>query len=556
MKSTIHNLSGSAVVLPPTFDSLSLGAGLSVDKTYSNMPAADLAQLVALAKAGTIDFPGNVGSGIPAGLQVTPALSYVLNGQEPSGQPDGSEVFSINDNQRRRLKKNKWGTIDQDDWTHNTDCDRGFWFQVSKQLKDGRVMVVGGLDENFNPGGDRNRFYDPATDTWSVAPSLPPEKTVCSIMGGALLKNGKLLVGGGDVLFGVPDDNGLCYLFDPKTNTWAQTGTIPETFWGNASADGGMIVLDNGNVLYLGGSDSSFVLGVYGPQSRKVYLYNTAAGTWSATGLMAENHGFGLAYALPGNKAIVIGGATKYNAGVFDFAAVSTTYEIYDAGTFTSHPLPSVAGEDDALSAPLKGGRYWAGGVATKKKIVVVGGQCFTVADGDLADPANYVNRASIIVYDIDSGTWNTQCVPMPYPVTFPKLYVLDEDNVLIVGGYDANIGLPTARTFIYNIPNDTLTPSADMPTVYVPEFDAYLPYSLPDENFQGGISLSNGSYLNFLGAQFDTNFSFTPGVFGDTLTPDKKRGHSRAHRSFSGGEVLANKAKYRAKMKQALRPR
>ena len=216
-------------------------------------------------------------------------------------------------------------TIDQDDWTHNTDCDRGFWLgQVAQQLKDGRVMVIGGLDENGNYGGDRNRFYHPDTDTWSVAPSLPGDKIICFVLGWALLKNGKLLVGGGDVVTGFdnPGDNGKCYLFDPKTDSWAATGAIPETIWGNTPWNP-MVLLDNGNVLFIGARDSTYEGTNGGPNHdgyqsaiRKSYLYDTSAGTWSATGLMANAHEAGFYFPLPGNKAIVIGGYRKFAPGV------------------------------------------------------------------------------------------------------------------------------------------------------------------------------------------------------------------------------------------------
>jgi hypothetical protein len=563
MKSTIRNLSGSAVVLPPTFNSLSLGAGQSVDQTYSTMPAADLAQLVALAKAGAISFPGNTGSGILAGLQVTSALTYVLNGQEPSGQPDGSEGFSINDEQRRRLKKNRWATIDQDDWAHNTDADRGFWFQVAEQLKDGRVLVVGGYDENYDQGGDRNRFYDPATDSWSVAPVMHDpanptnDKASASFMGGVLLKNGKLLVGGGDPTLGIAGDNSKCFLFDPTTNAWTKTGLIPESLWAEASNKGGMVLLDNGNVLYMGGFDSAYVQEAYQLGTRKAYLYTTSAGTWAATGLMATPHIGSEHYGLPGNKAIVIGGSTKYQPLILETMTVNNTYEVYSAGVFTPGQMPIVEGEDInradliAIDNAVQGGRNWSSSVMTNTKILMVGGRMAAGVDEDTTDYTLNLYRSSIIVYDIVSNTWSVSSVAMPYPSIFCKLYVLDQENILVVGGYDLTTFVPTAQTFVYNIKNETLTPSADLPTVYSPDYDAMLPYSYPDENAQGAVTLSNKSFLNFCGP--GVLEGFFPAGHGDTLTLDKKRGRSVPQRSFTNDELLANKAKFKTRLKRAL---
>jgi N-acetylneuraminic acid mutarotase len=437
-------------------------------------------------------------------------------------------------------------TIDQDDWTHNTDCDRGFFLgQVVQQLKDGRVMVIGGFDENWNNGGDRNRFYHPDTDKWSVAPSLPGDKIICSALGWALLKNGKLLVGGGEVVAGFdnPGDNGKCYLFDPETNTWEATGDIPETIWGNTPWNP-MVLLDNGNVLCIGARDSTYEGPNGGPNHdgyqsaiRKSYLYHTSAGTWSATGLMAHAHEAGFYFPLPGNKAIVIGGYLKFAPGpaAGNFASFSNTSEIYSGGSFSgSTVLPPVTrrdhtGEDDMVSAGLKGGRARAGAVATRKYIVLVGGQYGSAVD---SDGSQLLYRSSIIVYDIQANCWAVSRVAMPYKVTESLCFALDDDNILIAGGENWDIGgLPTPRTFIFCISKATLTPSTDMPTVFrnwelSPGAGpvGLLPYNYPDENQQGAIALQNGSFLSFCG--LDTaSFDGTPGGLGDTLTPDKKRG-------------------------------
>lgn len=438
------------------------------------------------------------------------------------------------------------GTIDQDDWTHNTDCDRGFFLgQVVQQLKDGRVMVIGGLDENWNYGGDRNRFYHPDTDTWSVAPSLPDDKLICYVLGWALLKNGKLLVGGGDVVNGFdhPGDNGKCYLFDPETDTWAATGAIPETIWGNTPWNP-MVLLDDGNVLCIGACDSTYEGTNGGPnhdgyQSAilKSYLYDTSAGTWSATGLMASGHEAGFYFPLHGNKAIVIGGFLKFAPGVDNFTSFSNTSEIYSGGSFSgSTVLPPVTrldnlGEDDMVSAELKGGRARAGAVATKKYIVLVGGQYGSAVD---SDGSQLLYRSSIIVYNIHANSWAVSGVAMPYTVTDSLCFALDDDNILIAGGENMDIGLPTPKTFIFCISKATLTPSTDMPTVFR-NWEAsigsgpvgLLPYNYPDENQQGAIALQNGSFLSFGG--LDTaSFDGTPGGHGDTLTPDKKRRNRR----------------------------
>ena len=116
------------------------------------------------------------------------------------------------------------------------------------------------------------------------------------------------------------------------------------------------------------------------------------------------------------------------------------------------------------VSAGLKGGRSRAGAVAAKKYIVLVGGQYGSAVD---SDPSQLLYRSSIIVCNIHANRWAVSGVDMPYPVTESMCFPLDDDNILIAGGEITDIGLPTPKTFIFCISEDTLTPSTDMPTVF-----------------------------------------------------------------------------------------
>jgi hypothetical protein len=46
----------------------------------------------------------------------------------------------------------------------------------------------------------------------------------------------------------------------------------------------------------------------------------------------------------------------------------------------------------------------------------------------------------------------------MPYTVTESLCFALDDDNILIAGGENMDIGLPTPKTFIFCISKATLT--------------------------------------------------------------------------------------------------
>src|SRR5262245_19373776 len=53
--------------------------------------------------------------------------------------------------------------------TGNLDTER--FRHTATQLANGKVLVVGGLDNNFTPT-KKVEIYDPATKTWSIAAEL------------------------------------------------------------------------------------------------------------------------------------------------------------------------------------------------------------------------------------------------------------------------------------------------------------------------------------------------------------------------------------------------
>src|SRR5207253_1758418 len=72
-------------------------------------------------------------------------------------------------------------------------------------LKDGRILVVGGGAE----------IYDPKTDAWSAAASLPAPRTGHTA---TLLPDGRVLVAGGTNGSGVL---ATAAIYDPAANKWA-----------------------------------------------------------------------------------------------------------------------------------------------------------------------------------------------------------------------------------------------------------------------------------------------------------------------------------------------
>jgi len=105
---------------------------------------------------------------------------------------------------------------------------------------DGKVYAIGGA---ANQDADETalstvEMYDPATDKWSTAASLPTPRAL--IMSGVDVFANRVIVGGGETAYNVPTDQVTAY--DPTTNTWTQLAKLPQKRTSG-------ILKDLGNVL-------------------------------------------------------------------------------------------------------------------------------------------------------------------------------------------------------------------------------------------------------------------------------------------------------------------
>ena len=148
-----------------------------------------------------------------------------------------------------------------------------------------------------------------------------------------LLPNGKVLVVGGDFLFGVLAS---AELYDPASGTWKPTGSLVTGRTHHTAT-----LLPNGKVLVAGGFDG------VGHNRTSVELYNPATGTWSETGSLATGRTSHTATLLPSGKVLIAAGENFIN----DVGALKSS-ELYDVGLdFDSTWQPEIA------SAHLSSGR-------------------------------------------------------------------------------------------------------------------------------------------------------------------------------------------------------
>ncbi|MGD1096899.1 MAG: kelch repeat-containing protein [Bryobacteraceae bacterium] len=191
-----------------------------------------------------------------------------------------------------------------------------FW-HTATLLPDGRVLIAGGsADPQADIPTNSAEVYDPSTGTFTATVNMTFGH-VCQQA--TLLGNGKVLILGGAGANGqVP----YAEIYDPATGTFAAAGTYASNTSGFNTCQGAVsTLLPDGRVLIVWEEDAA-------------ELYDPDAGTFTATGKpisQSYNDGLPTATLLMNGQVLVAGGADDGDLG-------GTSAELYDsgAGTFTA----------------------------------------------------------------------------------------------------------------------------------------------------------------------------------------------------------------------------
>ncbi len=185
------------------------------------------------------------------------------------------------------------------------------FFHTATLLKDGRVLMAGGIEEpwgyfaGLNNGGvfwdttplNTTDIYDPVTDTIAKG---PPMKTERFLHAEILLMDGRVLVTGGiDFISddGIPDESTSAEVYNPSTNTFEPTGNMIAKRAGHQ-----MTMLPDGRILVTGGVDN-YLSEIYDPISGK---FVATAGT-----LTYERFFEASAAKMDDGKVLITGGQKK-----------------------------------------------------------------------------------------------------------------------------------------------------------------------------------------------------------------------------------------------------
>ena len=170
-------------------------------------------------------------------------------------------------------------------------------------LQDGRVLVVGGMDEGFNPLRTAEVF-EPKTNRWSLAGEMTEARTEHSA---TLLKDGRVMVTGGmnEKLKLI----GSTEIYDPKTGKWSEHEMMRTVRRGHFT-----LPLPDGRVAVVGGVGQTLGgLGILANITAvgallSTEIYDPATDTWARGEDMIEGHSGGHAVVLKDGRVLIAGG--------------------------------------------------------------------------------------------------------------------------------------------------------------------------------------------------------------------------------------------------------
>jgi len=161
-------------------------------------------------------------------------------------------------------------------------------------LPDGRVLVVGGYGP-YMTNLFSAELYDPKTGTWKETGSLVG--VYYGELRATLLGDGRVLVTG---IRGQDAE-----LYDPATGAWSATGSLTTPRYSYTST-----LLPDGRVLVAGGRQTTML--------SSTEIYDPATGAWTTAAPMGEARFEHTATLLPDGRVLVAGGGWPSSAEIYD----------------------------------------------------------------------------------------------------------------------------------------------------------------------------------------------------------------------------------------------
>jgi len=299
-------------------------------------------------------------------------------------------------------------------WRYTTgSMTRPRYGHSAVKLADGRVLVVGGNQVGVGPPLS-SEIFDPVTEQFSAASPMHANKHLSPSI---LLQDGRVLMIVGSLwFFGV----GVSEIYNPVTNSWATTPSIPV---GVAVMAG--VGLPDGTALAIGGYDG------YTPTAYPyVQRYNPSTNTVTAMSDLVLARLHHTATLLPNGKVLIAAGSTA--------SYTTTSTELYDPSV-----LPNGQSQ---LGVPLnQGRRAHTATLLPNGDVLAVGG--YQSAHGCCF--AGVLTSAEL--RDAVTGAWSL-AGQMSVPRAAHTATLLPSGAVLVAGGgYENNGGTPQSTAEIWS---------------------------------------------------------------------------------------------------------
>lgn len=186
-------------------------------------------------------------------------------------------------------------------------------------VANGRLYAIGGSLDGFGTGTGTVEEFDPLTQQWTTRASMPTPRCFA---GGAPVGN-RIVVAGGRTM-GV-DTMNVVELYDAPTNTWAPAMPLP-------TSRSELAVAENGGLVYAIGGYGGLLAQWVGT----VEAYNPANNTWSTRASMPTGRSH-IALVSVGTELLAAGGENVSRA-----LDVLESYDVTMNAWSTKTPSPSV----------------------------------------------------------------------------------------------------------------------------------------------------------------------------------------------------------------------
>ena len=162
----------------------------------------------------------------------------------------------------------------------------------------GKLYVAGGLISSSGPVTGVLEIYDPSTNTWAVGASMPTPAYATGPDGQAVALDGKIYFLGGQPVTCCGVETNAVQVYDPGTNTWTLAASLPKPL--DYMAVGAI----NGKIYVAGGVSQ----GPGGIAVSSLYIYDPTSNTWSNGASLPVPNAAGLGMAYNDTLYVVGGG--------------------------------------------------------------------------------------------------------------------------------------------------------------------------------------------------------------------------------------------------------